>query len=377
LIANKKLASKRILFFATEIFANGGIQRFNQTILAAFSGIDVTCRVLSLHDSPASIPRLMPYANVTVTGFSGNRQRFALAAAVTLWRRRNDWVLIGHINFLWLVVATLALKFFTRDTPIALFAHGIEIWTGIGRLRRYALSRTQRILCVSRYTRQCILDQARQLNPERLTVFPNALSETWRATVRADSTCALPDHFILSVTRLHRGDRYKGIVTVIEALSMLADTSMHYCIIGDGNDVPFLQDVAARCAVHHRVHFLRRVGDAELIAIYERCAAFVLPSGKEGFGIVYLEAMYFGAPVIAAAEKGVLDVIRDGETGLLVRFGDSIAVKDAIERIEKNPVLREHLRTEGKATVNDEGPFTFARFAARFSELLERETQAA
>jgi len=42
----------------------------------------------------------------------------------------------------------------------------------------------------------------------------------------------------------------------------------------------------------------------------------VLPSGKEGFGIVFLEAMYFGAPVIAAAEKGALDVVQDGETGL-------------------------------------------------------------
>jgi len=54
---------------------------------------------------------------------------------------------------------------------------------------------------------------------------------------------------------------------------------------------------------------------------------FVLPSGKEGFGIVFLEAMFFGAAVIAASEKGALDVIQDGETGLLVRFGDTVALR--------------------------------------------------
>ena len=363
--------SKRVLFLLTEVFANGGIQRFNRTMLAASGLCNISCRVLTLHDQPTSIDTVARYPNITVIGFSGDRIGFAIAAARALWRADYDWVLIGHINFLSLAVGALALKISKTNTPVVLIAHGIEVWSRIGRVRAYALARARKILCVSRYTRQRILEQAPRLRPERLTVFPNALSETWRNAVGVTADRELPERFILSVTRLEKGDRYKGIVTVIEALSMLEDDSMHYCVIGQGNDLSFLQRVAERSGVQHRVHFLRGVTDAELITLYSRCTAFVLPSGKEGFGIVFLEAMYFGAPVIAAAEKGALDVIQHGETGLLVRFGDTVALKMAIERLEKNPELRKHLGAAGLASVTESGPFTFSRFTERYAAALE------
>lgn len=359
-----------MLLLATEIFAAGGIQRFNQTVLAAYGQGNITCDVLALNDTPSSIADGASHPNVAVSGFCGDRRRFALAVVRALWRHRYDWLLVGHINLLCLTVICLGLNPFKRRTPILLFAHGIEVWSGIGWRRRYAMSRASKILCVSRYTRQRILEQVPSLRPARLSIFPNALSETWRTVARAAAPRELPGRFILSVTRIQRGDRYKGIVTVIEALSMLADDGIHYCVVGQGDDLPFLRQVAARCGVAHRVHFMSDAKDAELIALYERCDAFVLPSGKEGFGIVYLEAMYFGAPVIAANMKGAVDVVRDGETGLLVRFGDCVAVKDAIERLATSPTLRELLRASGRATVAEGGPFTFSRFAERCSEVL-------
>ena len=97
----------------------------------------------------------------------------------------------------------------------------------------------------------------------------------------------------------------------------------------------------------------------------------MLPSGKEGFGIVFLEAMFFGAPVIAAAEKGALDVVRDGESGLLVRFGDSIGLKQAIERLAADPALRERLRQVGQSTVLADGTFTFSRFVDRIAKVFQ------
>jgi glycosyltransferase involved in cell wall biosynthesis len=305
-----------------------------------------------------------------VTGFSGERRRFALAVARSLWFDRHERIVVGHINLLSLVICLLSLRPFRPATEVILVAHGIEVWSGIGRLRRHALARTQSVLCVSQYTRQRILEQAPGLEPERLTLFPNALSEIWRSTAAIESARALPERFILSVTRIERGDRYKGIVTVIEALGMLEDPSTHYCVIGQGDDLPFLKCVAERCGVSHRVHFLSGVSDAELITLYRRCAAFVLPSGKEGFGIVFLEAMYFGAPVIAAAEKGAVDVVRDGETGMLVRFGDAVALKGVVERLQHDRALRERVIAGGHATVTAAGQFTFARFAQRCADVL-------
>src|SRR5271170_6895433 len=189
---------KRLLLLTTEIFANGGIQRFNQTMLAAYGESHVTCRVLSLKDTPESAAAAASYPNISLSGFSGRRGPFSLAALRALWTSRFDWVLVGHINFLGPVVAALALKILRRDERIALFAHGIEVWSDIGRLRRLALSRTQRILCVSRYTRRRILDQAPRIPPGRLILFPNALSETWRSAARDEPAQPVPNRFILS-----------------------------------------------------------------------------------------------------------------------------------------------------------------------------------
>ncbi|MGH8210261.1 MAG: glycosyltransferase family 4 protein [Steroidobacteraceae bacterium] len=360
----------RVLFVCTEVFSNGGIQRFNQTLLDACNRLGISCRVLSLKDSPASIAKHPTRSHESIMGFSGDWRRFALAVTGAVLRDRYDRVLIGHINLLTLVNAALALRPFRR-APRMLIAHGIEVWSGINAARRYAMSRADRILCVSHYTRQRILEQAPALLAQRLIIFPNALATTWDHIIPVPSAHPVPTRFILSVTRLERGDRYKGITTVIEAFSMLADDSMQYLVIGDGDDLPFLRLVAERCGVKDRVHFMRSVSDSELIALYQTCEAFVLPSGKEGFGIVFLEAMFFGAPVIAARENGAVDVVRDGETGISVRFGDTIAIKEAIERIGTDNALRERLRANGRSMVTAGGPFTFARFTQRCAEVFE------
>jgi phosphatidylinositol alpha-1,6-mannosyltransferase len=366
----------RVLFVFTEVFANGGIQRFNQTILDACHRLGIACRVLSLRDSPASIAKHVARDDEFIRGFSGDRRRFALAVLTAVINGDYDRLLIGHINLVSLVECARMLRPFGRS-PTLLIAHGIEVWSGIGRRRRYALSQIDKILCVSRYTRQRILDQVSTLRSERLSIFPNALADSWGRVPPMPSSLPATHPFILSVTRLERGDRYKGIASVIEAFGMLADESLHYFVVGHGDDVSFLQLMAERCGVKGRVHFMRGVSDSELIALYQTCEAFVLPSGKEGFGIVFLEAMFFGAPVIAAREKGAVDVVRDGSTGLSVPFGDTIGIKDAIERIRSDPALREQLRSGGRSVVTDGGPFTFASFTQRCAEVFDFGTTSA
>jgi phosphatidylinositol alpha-1,6-mannosyltransferase len=359
-----KRAPARILLLVTGVFVNGGIQRFNHTLLAALSSLDLECDVLSMHDSVHSSGQPSFGTKTRIRGFSGSRWQFSKCAFLSLMSNRYDWILIGHINLLVFTIATLLVRPLSR-TRTVLVAHGIEVWSHIGRMRRLAFLRLHMTLCVSRYTCRRVLEQVPRLHDDRVMVFPNCLCSTWTG-LNPSPQGPVPDvPFVLSVSRLERGDRYKGIVTVIEALSQLDDLSLHYIIVGQGNDMVFLREVAARCGVAQRVHFLQGISDAQLVNMYTQCKAFVLPSGKEGFGIVFLEAMYFGAPVIAAAEKGALDVVKDGETGLLVRFGDSMAVKKAIERLNTDTALREHLREHGRATVVGDGEFTFSHFTRR------------
>ncbi|MDE2349026.1 MAG: glycosyltransferase family 4 protein, partial [Gammaproteobacteria bacterium] len=283
----------RVLALFSEVHGNGGIQRFNRTLLAACARLGIDCDVLSLHDARAADA-------ADAAGCGGSRVRFALRAARRLATRRYDWLLVGHVNFLALAVALRVLA--TPSRPrVMLAAHGIEVWSGIGARRRWALAHTDRILCVSRHTRDRLLEQAPGLDPADLMRFPNALAETWRGVAPVDPREPLPPRFILSVTRLSPGDRYKGVVSVIEALRAVEDPGLDYLVVGSGEDRAFLELVARRCGVADRVHFRPDTTDAELADLYRRCHAFVLPSGNEGFGIVYLEAMFFGAPVIAAA----------------------------------------------------------------------------
>jgi glycosyltransferase involved in cell wall biosynthesis len=355
------------LLLFTSVFADGGIQRFNQTLLDACVEIGQPCRVLSLNDTPDSVSGREPRPGISITGFSANRHRFALGVWTALMRERYAHVLIGHVNFL--VVTCIAMAASGRRAPRSLLvAHGIEVWSHIDGLRRPAMRRIDRILCVSHYTRQRIIDQVPGIDADRLTVFPNALARIWRRIAPVLPRRPFPDRFILSVTRLEPGDRYKGIASVIEAFSMLDDQSLHYLVVGQGSDVDFLQAVAGHHGVESRVHFLRGISDTEMATLYQKCEAFVLPSGKEGFGIVFLEAMFFGAPVIAAHEKGAIDVVRDGETGLAVRFGDSMAIKQAIERLDTDPELRARVCDGGRSLVAEGGDFTFERLVSRSAE---------
>lgn len=357
----------RALLLFTSVFADGGIQRFNQTLLDACVEIGQPCRVLSLNDSPDLIDGRNPRPGISITGFSADRRRFALGVWSALMRERYGQVLIGHVNFL--LVTCVAMAASVRRAPRSLLvAHGIEVWSRIGGLRRPALRRIDRILCVSHYTRQRIIDQVPGIDAARLTVFPNALARIWGRLAPILPRRPFPDRFILSVTRLEPGDRYKGIASVIEAFSMLGDQSLHYLVVGHGCDVDFLKAVAKHHGVEARVHFLRGVSDTEMATLYQKCEAFVLPSGKEGFGIVFLEAMFFGAPVVAAQEKGATDVVRHEQTGLAVRFGDTMAIRDAIELLGNDAGLRARVCDGGRSLVGDGGAFTFERFVERSAE---------
>lgn len=363
---------RRILLIMGEVFADGGIQRFNRTLITACARLEVGCDVLALNDVESSRTRWYAPESARITVFGRRRVRFALATMNSLLRGRYDVVVIAHVNLLTLVVAALAPR---RWAPVRtmLIAHGIEVWNSIVGRRRRAIRAIDTILCVSRYTADMIERQAPEFPPQHLRVFPNALSESWIGRFERTQGAEyrpIPERFFLSVTRLDKGDRYKGIATTLEAFAMLEDESLHYVIAGHGDDVGFLKEVVARLQVAERVHFLGTVSDGVLADLYRTCIAFVLPSGKEGFGIVFLEAMYFGAPVIAAAAKGALDVVQDEHTGLLVPYGDTVALKNAMRRLVLDTALCDCLRVEARRMVNGEGQFTFGAYVRRLGTIL-------
>src|ERR1043166_10198184 len=116
------------------------------------------------------------------------------------------------------------------------------------------------------------------------------------------------------------------------------------------------------------VHFFSGLSYAELASCYGHCELFALPSRGEGFGLVYLEAMACGKPVIGGAHGGAPEVIEDGKTGYLVPHGDAGQLAAAVETLLANPALAQEIGRRGKQRVENE--FRFPVFAKALKKIL-------
>jgi len=175
---------------------------------------------------------------------------------------------------------------------------------------------------------------------------------------------------VLTVGRWCADERYKGMDTLITALPRLLTRwpDLHLAMVGGGDDRDWLEDLADENGVRMHVHFLSGLSYTELAACYAHSEIFALPSSGEGFGLVYLEAMASGKPVIGGAHGGAPEVIEDGKTGYLVQHGDAVQLATAIETLLTDPALREEMGRRGKQRVENE--FRFSVFAKAFRKIL-------
>jgi phosphatidylinositol alpha-1,6-mannosyltransferase len=242
-------------------------------------------------------------------------------------------VLCAHLHLAPVAEAIARLQ----GIPLWIQVYGIEAWQRPGPLRARAMRRAQLVTAISRYTRARFLEWA-DVPAHRVRVLPCTVDERFTPGPRPEPLArklgVAGRRVILTVARITRGDRYKGHDTVIAALKHLEPRmpDLAYVIAGDGDDRPRLEQLARDCGVADRVHFAGQVGDSELLDYYRLADVFVMPSAKEGFGIVFLEAAAAGLPVIAGSKDGSADPLADGAIGAMVAPGDAAAVADAIER---------------------------------------------
>jgi glycosyltransferase involved in cell wall biosynthesis len=109
--------------------------------------------------------------------------------------------------------------------------------------------------------------------------------------------------------------------------------------------------VEARGRLDGRVHLLGLVDEPTKHAILSACDMLALPSQVDAFGIVFLEAWLHGKPVIGANAGGIPDLVREGETGLLVPFGDVLVLAEAVSKLAADPALRQGLGNAGRERV--------------------------
>ncbi|WP_052401546.1 glycosyltransferase family 4 protein [Muricoccus aerilatus] len=161
---------------------------------------------------------------------------------------------------------------------------------------------------------------------------------------------------LLTVARL---EPRKGIDAVIRALPALAarHPGLRYAVAGEGTDRARLEGLAREMGVEERVRFVGRVVDAATkAALYSGADLFAMPSRREGasvegYGLVYLEAAWYGLPSLAGRDGGSAEAVRDGETGLVCDGADPAAVAEALARLLGDEELRRRLGAAAAARV--------------------------
>jgi glycosyltransferase involved in cell wall biosynthesis len=169
---------------------------------------------------------------------------------------------------------------------------------------------------------------------------------------------------IVTVARL---SPEKDVATLLRAAANPDAAGLHVEIAGAGPCLPELQRLAQELGVGERVRFLGEVRD--VAALLARASVFVLPSASEGISLTLLEAMARGLPVVATRVGGNPEVVREGETGLLVPPHDPPALAAALLRVRQDPEWGERLGKAGRRRV--EQCFDVRRMVAAYEVLYQ------
>jgi phosphatidylinositol alpha-1,6-mannosyltransferase len=174
-------------------------------------------------------------------------------------------------------------------------------------------------------------------------------------------------------------EQYKGHDVVLRALSSVIGNvaNLTYVIVGGGDDRPRLELLARELGVANHVVFTGEIDDSELAALYQRSELFVLPARTvvgspnpkgEGFGIVFLEAMAFGKPVVGPRYGAPAEIIRDGQNGFLIDPEDPASVAEALSRLLADPDVAIAMGKAGRNYVR--ANYSYGAFREKLREAL-------
>jgi glycosyltransferase involved in cell wall biosynthesis len=347
------------VFLFLDVFEReGGIQTYVQNILQAYLSLTpqngITAEVFLLKDSPEcenffDSQFLKFHYLKTQLPWLG-RLRLAVALFPCLWLQRPSHVFCGHIK---LAPLTKILCQWL-DIPYTVLTYGKEVWYRLPVQELEALSSAKEIWTISRYSRDRLC-AANDIDQEKVQILPcivdgNIFTPGTKSKALIEKYNLAGVRVLMTVARLWSVDIYKGVDVTIRALPAITQvfSNVKYLVIGRGDDRPRLAQLAQDLGVSDRVIFAGFVPNAELVEHYRLADAYIMPS-QEGFGIVYLEAMACGKPVLAGDADGSADPLQDGRLGWSVPHRDVEAVKSACIEILKGEDQRcdgEWLRQE-------------------------------
>ena len=366
-----------------ELLGVGGVQEAGR--LTAIAADEIARRngwsisFAALNDPEGEQQLSLAGRTIALQGFARAKGKFILAAiagARAALGCHVHIILAGHPNLA--PIAVWMQKTSPRARAIVI-AHGIEVWQPLPLFRRATLRHAHIVAAPSTDTIEKVV-KFQRIAPDRMRLLPWPLNPDFlRLTERTD--LAAPAGFpqgagkiILTIGRAAKSEQYKGTDSLIHAVAQLpaAMQDVHLVVVGGGDDLPRLKSLAQSEGIADRVHFLEKLAREQLAACYAHSDIFAMPSAGEGFGLVFLEAMAFGKPLVAAEAGGAVDIVEDGVNGMLVPPHDGPALIAALYRLLKDDSLRATLGAQSAAIVRQK--YQFAFFQAKLERLLSECT---
>lgn len=345
---------KHITLFSLQTFSTtGGIQKMTRTLAHSLNYIcnqyNWNFKLASLYDEDSDLmPQYLPAKNFK--GFGKNRMAFIIKTLV--YARENDVIILSHIN---LALVGLLVKLISPKTKVWLIAHGIEVWRPLSIPKKRLLNKCDKVICVSNFTK-AKLHSMHQTNADKCVVLNNALDPFMKLPQNFERPAYLMERYgltnanpvIFTLTRLASSELYKGHDIVIKTLGALKHKfpDIKYILAGKYDELEGLRvkKLIEDTGVSEQVILTGFLKEEELPDHFLTADVFVLPSKKEGFGIVFIEALACGLPVVCGNADGSIDAIRNGELGTAINTDNEQELEDCITNLLNEPLTLEKRR---------------------------------
>ncbi len=370
-----QIKSQKILFLTLHTFSlTGGIEKVSRTLAKALNDQfdSKSIKVLSLCDRQIDVNNAY-CAPGNFEGYDYHRVRFGAKAVLN--GIKSDTIILSHIN---LLPIAILIKFLSSKKKIIMLAHGIEVWRNLSSWKKYFFQKHVEIWAVSDFTSQ-VLQHKHQISNTKIKTLNNCLDPYFNLPTNFSKPKYLLERYnlkenqpvIITISRLSSFELYKGYDMVINTIpALLRDfPNLTYILAGkaDAKERLRLNKLISNNSLQNHVLLIDFIPENELIDYFLLSDIFVMPSKKEGFGLVFIEAAACGCPVIAGNRDGSKDALLNGALGMLINPDSTKMLIHAIqEKLRKGKSQMQSLLLQQKCLSH----FSYDRYKKQVIEFL-------
>jgi phosphatidylinositol alpha-1,6-mannosyltransferase len=362
----------KVLFLCLEVFScTGGIQKVSRAMAKALQELNSESTVYALCDVMKDLNEDY-LARKSFGGFNRNKVIFSISSFLKAFSCHT--IMLAHIN---LLPVSYLIKLFSPSKRIVLIAHGIEVWRTMNRLQKYFLNKHVDIWAVSEFTKNQLIIK-NQIKEDRILILNNCLDPFFEVpstekhhNLKTKNACKiLPGKVVFTLARLSAQEHEKGYDLVIQCMPKLLEShpGLKYLIGGACG----LQEKRRICNMinalnlQNCVSLIGYIPETALRSYYFQADVFAMPSKKEGFGLVLIEAAASGCEVIAGNQDGSTDALLNGKLGILVDPSSAKQIAEALLRALSTP-CRQYAKARQQLALST---FSFESYKRKIKELL-------